>query len=106
MSSLKVLHFSPKEVEIQLIFLCKGEVEKVVESVGKPVIVMGQPLTAGQYFGQLGLLSRSVRVQSAQARHCPNCLYRDERRTCSMRARGLSELRYIRRADFYEKVCP
>uniref|UniRef100_A0A7S0QRJ0 Cyclic nucleotide-binding domain-containing protein n=1 Tax=Cryptomonas curvata TaxID=233186 RepID=A0A7S0QRJ0_9CRYP len=63
-----------------------GEVEKVVESPGKPGIVMGQPLTAGHYFGQLGLLNR------------------DERRTCSMRARGLAELRYIRRTDFYDKV--
>ncbi len=29
---------------------------------------------------------------------------RDERRSCSMRARGLAELRYIRRADFYDKA--
>ena len=64
-----------------------GEVEKVVESPGKPGIVMGQPLTAGQYFGQLGLLNRyqhvrpapfsreCVQAPSSQCHQCPPCLF-------------------------------
>jgi CRP-like cAMP-binding protein len=47
-----------------------GEVEKVVESPGKPGIVMGQPLTSGHYFGQLGLLNRCA--ESCTLSHPPS----------------------------------